>query len=172
MHILSTSFGLERQKNYHHASNPIFIAVIAHTSVFVILLATNDYLLDNCRSQTAWWYQRFLLDFSSAASASGAPQQRQRLTKGTGDDDGDGLRNEERWRTHLGNLRELVQDEENCKWAWLGILQVLDRISGTTGGNGEEEESNKKNERRSILGKLIIIDPHRKERYKQMLSRY
>lgn len=112
-------------------------------------------------SQTAWWYQRFLLDYASQQSQS--QQQSQSNTINENDD------NNERWRTHLNNLRELVQDEENCKWAWLGMIQIMDRIGSSSSKGDDDDNNNWDNERSKILKKLIVIDPDRKERYRQMM---
>lgn len=52
-------------------------------------------------SQTPWWYQRFLLDWSGGKS--------------------------DRWKQHLELLIEL-SEESSSKWVCLGRLQVLERV--------------------------------------------
>jgi len=108
--------------------------------LFFLLLAVRLFY-----SQTAWWYQRFLLDF--AISSPRRPPVCQ----------------DERWQAHLDNLRELVQDEGNSKWAWLGLLQVMERLGG--GGDSQQQD-----ERREILNRLMAIDPDRKGRYIQIVK--
>jgi hypothetical protein len=105
--------------------------------------------ITNINSQTAWWYQRFLLDLMSASNNQQQQQQQPAWYK-------------ERLQSHIDNLRELAQEVTESKWALLGLLQVLERLEIATGNEQE---------RREILMKLIDLDADRSERYKYMLSK-
>jgi len=121
-----------------------------------------------------------LLEFSSPTKTTNNNHDDESGSSGDGND----KCNEdiiEMWRNHLDNLRELVQDETNCKWAYLGIVQVIDWILSVTtrndhddvqsdSGGGVEESRQLREEKRAILKKLVVIDPNRKERYKQMIE--
>jgi Protein prenyltransferase alpha subunit repeat len=102
--------------------------------------------------QTAWWYQRFLLDFMK--------QQQQEQ---------DAVLNwyqDEILLPHLEQLRELQQETaNNSKWVLVGVLQCNQYCSSP----GYADDST--NERRSILNRLIELDSDRKERYKHLLRR-
>lgn len=95
--------------------------------------------------QTAWWYQRFLLDFMN--------QQKQST----------------RWyddailQPHLEQLRELQKETSSrCKWVLIGILQCLQY----------NQVAECKDERCSILTMLIEVDSDRNERYMHLLHRF
>ena len=79
--------------------------------------------------QTAWWYHRFLLE----------------NTKDSFD-----------WSSHLESLRELSEEVPDCKWVWLGILGVEQRLDKPVD--------------HSIIEKLIAVDPDRKARYEYLLA--
>lgn len=94
--------------------------------------------------QSAWWYQRFVLDYY---------QNNNSLWK-------------ERLDQHVTNLRQLAADSMESKWVWLGLhqaLQAQDRINNN-------ESNSSRAEQRAILQRLVELDPDRSERYKQLLE--
>lgn len=114
-------------------------------------------------SQTAWWYQRFLLDFFPAATSSSPA-----------DDAGDGEENvkiNEMWDNHLQNLRELVVDEPNCKWALIGLLRVLQCAKNNHNDDSDGDATREEDvESIEIMNKLTSIDPDiNEEKYRHMI---
>lgn len=101
--------------------------------------------------QTAWWYHRFLLD-----TAVGHVQ-----TTGTTSD----------WYSTLlqqqqSQLQELVEEVADSKWAWLGLLLVLERLHQHN--NKISSDTDIVQEQADILQKLIILDPDRQARYQHL----
>lgn len=108
--------------------------------------------------QTAWWYQRFLLDFMKHQ------QQQQHRDH---DQDNDDWYDKSILQPHLEQLRELQQEtDSSSKWVLIGVLQCLQYISTNS---STSTTTSSVDERRSILDTLIVIDSDRKERYKHLL---
>jgi len=90
--------------------------------------------------QTAWWYQRFLLDFISTA---------------TNDEQNDFV--DRVLQSHIDQLRELKEEYPSGKWVLTGFLQCLQSSKGSNA-----------TECRSVIEQLLDIDPDRKERYRSL----
>lgn len=109
--------------------------------------------------QTAWWYQRFLLDFMK--------EQLSQSSSSTS------LNSPESWyfvnvlEPHITQLRELQQEMENrSKWVLLGLVQCLEYSTN----DNIIDNNNSNDERCTLFHTLMDIDPDRKERYRYLLD--
>ena len=73
-------------------------------------------------------------------------------------------------------VKELVDAEEGpCKWGLLGmntIATILFERPNVEGDHGDEEVYDWKEEARGSLEALIVLDPDRVVRYRDMMKRY
>lgn len=117
--------------------------------------------------QTAWWYHHFLLDFAEDTI----------MKKRTSNDDekeevDDAFASwNERLHDHVEQLRELTLEQSTSKWVWLGLVQVLERLEQYDDDQNDDDLHSSREERIEIWKCLVKVDPDRKERYRQMLSK-
>ena len=111
--------------------------------------------------QTAWWYQRFLLDFMTSSSSS-SPSRRN-SSSGSGDFVAVAVNDfQDILQPHMDQLRELQAEYPTGKWVLTGVLQCLQHGSSSL-------QENTVAERCRILEELIAIDPDRTGRYQYLL---
>jgi len=112
--------------------------------------------------QTAWWYQRFLLDFMTSSSSISPSHS------SSSSNDGAVAVNEFQniLQPHMDQLRELQAEYPTGKWVLTGVLQCLQHGSSSSSSSLQE---NTVAEQCRILEQLIAIDPDRTGRYQYLL---
>ena len=137
--------------------------------IFLSLLILLFVVFTEPDDQSAWWYLQFLLNYAKNQISMYAND----INNSNIIDDINDVKEGNEW-FHMLLLKvielskSLLEIEETCKWPMIAIINTIDMLYNIDGIYREDDIMI--TQRKSLITKLIEIDPSHKNRYTYLLN--